>query len=100
MGTVAPVFVVAMEVDLRILGAHSLKDKRQVVKPLVEGVRRRFQVAAAETGSHDSWQRAQVGVAVVGSTAAHVEQVMDEVERYIWSRPGIEVLSAGRSWVE
>ncbi|MDQ3738163.1 MAG: DUF503 domain-containing protein [Actinomycetota bacterium] len=93
-------FVVAMEVELRILDAHSLKDKRQVVKPLVEGVRRRFQVSAAETDRHDSWQRAQLGFAVVGSSAGHVEQVLDEVERYVWSRPGIEIISTERSWLE
>lgn len=94
------VFVVAMEVDLRIVDAHSLKDKRQVVKPLVEGVRRKFQVAAAETASHDSWQRAQLGFAVVGSTPGHVQRVLDELERYLWSRPGIEIISAERSWLE
>jgi len=89
-----------MEVDLRIADSHSLKDKRQVVKPVVEGVRRRFQVAAAETGSLDSWQRAQLGIAVVGSTAGHAQRVLDEVERYLWSRPGIEIISTDRQWLE
>ncbi len=51
-------FVVAMEVDLRILDAHSLKDKRQVVKSVVETARRRFGISASEVGSQDTWQRA------------------------------------------
>ena len=37
--TVPPVYVLAMEVDVRIESARSLKDKRQVVKSLVEGAR-------------------------------------------------------------
>lgn len=85
---------------MRILDAHSLKDKRRVVKPLVEGVHRRFHVAAAETARQDSWQRAQLGFAAVGSSAAHVQHVLDEVERYVWSRPGIEIISTDRTWLE
>lgn len=89
-----------MEVDLRIVDAHSLKDKRQVIKPIVESVRRKFNVAAAETSSHDTWQRAQLGFAAVGSTSGHVQRVLDEVERYLWSRPGVEIIAAERTWLE
>lgn len=93
-------FVVALEVDLRIPEAHSLKDKRRVVKSLVEGARHRFQVAASETGAQDSWQRAQIGFAVVGSSAGHVQRVLDEVDRYVWAHPDVEVLSAEPTWLE
>ena len=43
-------YVLAMEVDVRIVSAHSLKDKRHVVKSIVEGARRRFAISAAEVG--------------------------------------------------
>ena len=41
-----------------------------------------------------------VGVAAVGATAAHTQDVIDEVERFIWSFPNVHVLSATRSWME
>lgn len=93
-------FVVAMEVDLRVLDAHSLKDKRQVIKSLIEAARRRFQISVAEVGSQDSWQRARIGFAVVASTAAQAERVLDDVDRFIWNNPGVEILSAERTWLD
>jgi uncharacterized protein YlxP (DUF503 family) len=94
------VYVVALEVDIRVLDARSLKDKRQVVKSLVEGARRRFGVAAAEVGAQDSWQRARLGFAVVSSSARQAELVLDEVDRFVWSRGGVEVVTAERTWLE
>ncbi|CAN5526115.1 DUF503 family protein [soil metagenome] len=93
-------FVLAMEVDIRIEHARSLKDKRQVVKGLLEGSRRRFGVSAAEVGGQDTWQRAVLGFAVVASTARQADEVMDSVDAFVWSHPELEVLSAERSWLE
>jgi uncharacterized protein YlxP (DUF503 family) len=86
--------------EVRIPLAHSLKEKRAVIKPIVEGAKRRFGVAAAEVAHQDSWQRADLGVAAVAANAGHVEEVLDEVERFVWSHPEVEVLAAHRSWAE
>ena len=93
-------FVLAEEIELRLPHAHSLKDKRQVVKSLVEASRRRFGISAAEIGRQDSWQRARLGFAVVASSAAQAESVLDDVDRFVWSRNEVEVLSAERLWLE
>jgi uncharacterized protein YlxP (DUF503 family) len=93
-------FVLAEEVELHLPHAHSLKDKRQVVKSLIEAGRRRFGISAAEVGRQDSWQRARLGFAVVASSAAHAESILDEVDRFVWSRNEIEILSAERVWLE
>jgi uncharacterized protein YlxP (DUF503 family) len=94
------VYVAALAIDLQVPESRSLKAKRAVVKPIVERVRSRFKVAAAEVDHQDQWQRAGLGVAVVASTASHVTEVLDEVERYVWAQPGIEVLTMERSWLE
>jgi uncharacterized protein YlxP (DUF503 family) len=93
-------FVLAEEVELHLPHAHSLKDKRQVVKSLIEAGRRRFGISAAEVGRQDSWQRARLGFAVVASSAAQAESVLDDVDRFVWSRNEIEVLSTERVWLE
>jgi len=95
-----PVHVLAMTVDLRLPGCHSLKDKRAVVKTILEGSRRRFQVAAAETDHQDKWQRAELGFASVSSAQTHVTEVIDELERFVWSFPEAEVLAVDRTWLE
>jgi len=80
--------------------SRSLKAKRAAVKPIVEGLRVRFRVSVAEVDHQDQWQRAGVGVAVVGASAAQVEEVLDAVDRFVWSHPEVEVLSTERSWLD
>jgi uncharacterized protein YlxP (DUF503 family) len=94
------VHVLALRIDLHIAQATSLKAKRAVVRPLVESARHRFGVSAAEVDCHDQWQRAVLGFAAVASTAGHAEELIDRVERFVWSHPGVEVVARQRGWVE
>jgi uncharacterized protein YlxP (DUF503 family) len=80
--------------------SHSLKEKRAVVKPILEGARRRYQVAAAEVGAHDKWQRAVLGFATVGPDAGHLADVLAAVERFVWSFPEADVLSSGVAFAD
>ena len=93
-------YVGAMEVDLHIPDCRSLKAKRAVVKPLVEGLRRRFSVSVSEVAFQDKWQRARIGVAVVSSSPTHAADVLDEAERFVWSFPEVQVLDTTRHWLE
>lgn len=95
-----PVHVLALAVDLRLPSCRSLKDKRAVLRPVLDGARRRYQVAAAETGAQDHWQRAEVGFAAVSGMVSQATRVVDEVERFVWSFPDLEVIDARRYWVE
>jgi hypothetical protein len=71
--------------ELDIPASQSLKDKRRVVKSLIARVRRSFNVSIAEVDSHDSWQRATIGIVCVSSDEkyAHglLEKVVDNIER-------------------
>ncbi|MDQ6616455.1 MAG: DUF503 domain-containing protein [Actinomycetota bacterium] len=90
----------AVRFDLRLPHAHSLKDKRAIIRPILEGCRRRYQVAAAEVDHQDAWQRAGLAVSAVSGTAGHVSDVLDQVERFVWSFPEVEVIGAERRWLE
>lgn len=70
-----------------------------MVKPILEGVRRRFQVSAAEVAHQDKWQRAALGFALVGADAGHLEEVLAAVERFVWSFPETEVLDTAVGFV-
>ena len=92
--------VVAMEIDIRIPAAQSLKDRRQVVRGLLDGARRRFEVSAAEVGGQDTWQRATLGFAVVASNAGIARETVDAIDRFVWSHPEIEVVDVDVRWHE
>ncbi|HZQ27121.1 MAG TPA: DUF503 domain-containing protein [Acidimicrobiales bacterium] len=96
----ATMHVAAICFDLRLATCRSLKEKRAVIKPILDGARNRYRVAAAEVGRQDQWQRAELGMAVVASTAGHASDVLDQVERFVWSFPEVEVLTTERTWAE
>jgi uncharacterized protein YlxP (DUF503 family) len=87
--------VAALALDVLLGDVHTLKQKRGVVRPLIAALRQKFPgVAVAETGHLDLYRRAEIGVAVVSSTAAHAIEVLEECERLVAARPEIELLSA------
>jgi uncharacterized protein YlxP (DUF503 family) len=91
--------VAIVEVELHIPTSRSLKEKRAVLRPIIEGARHRFQISVAEVGYQDKWQRALVGMAVVSDAHAHAVDVVDKVERWVWSKPEVEVTRFEVSWV-
>jgi uncharacterized protein YlxP (DUF503 family) len=93
-------YVLALAVDVRIPGAGSLKDKRSAIRTIVDGARRRFGVSTAETGLADVHQRSELGFVVVAGAAGHAVEVVDRVERFVWSFPEIEVVATERHWME
>ena len=92
--------VVALAVDLHLPQSRSLKDKRAVLRPVLEGLRHRHHVSVAETDHQDQWQRATLGVAVVSGSVHQVEAQLDEIERFVWSFPEVEVAGTQREWME
>ena len=58
-----------LTLEIYIPDAHSLKDKRQVIRSLKDRLRSRFNVAVAELDHHDTWQRSQVGVVSLSNNA-------------------------------
>lgn len=90
--------VAALELDLHIPNCHSLKEKRAVLKSILNGARNRFDVAAAETGHQDKWQRAAVGFATVSGSSGHADEVIRKVERFVYSFPEVEILGSQWGW--
>jgi uncharacterized protein YlxP (DUF503 family) len=89
----------ALSLDLHLPQVRSLKEKRAVIRPIIDGARNRYRVAAAEVSHQEQWQRAGLGIAVVSAGAGHADEILDEVERFVWSFPEVEVLAAERSWL-
>jgi uncharacterized protein YlxP (DUF503 family) len=89
-----------LRVELHLGASGSLKQKRAVIKHLVETARHRYGVSASEVGFHDLWQRSELGFAVVAPSAGRAEELLDRVERFVWSHPEVEVTRSSRHWLE
>jgi uncharacterized protein YlxP (DUF503 family) len=71
-----------LTLEIRIEGAHSLKDKRQVLRSVKDGLRNHFNVAVAELDPSNAWQRATLGVVSISGSRAYLEGLMRNVERH------------------
>ena len=91
--------LLAVRYDLQLHDPHSLKEKRAILRPLLDRLRA-TEASVSEVAHHDLWQRAAIGIALVGPDAAHVTDLADGIDRLIWSRPDIDVLDADRRWLE
>ena len=85
--------------ELRLDDSHSLKDKRHFVKSLKDRLRSKFNVAVAEIGYQDLWQRGLVAVVTVSSDQTRAEQVLQNVERDAESLLGPLLVGATTEWL-
>ena len=89
-----------LTLELRIETSHSLKDTRHVVKSLKDRLRAKFNVAVAEIGYQDLWQRGLVSAVTVSADHAHAESVLQAVEREAVGLLGPALVSATVEWLE
>ncbi len=72
--------------------AHSLKDKRRVVKSLKDRLRNKFNVSVAETDAHDLRQRAVITAAIVATDTQFAERCLQQVVNMIEESRGASLL--------
>jgi len=81
-----------LTVEIFIGEAESLKDKRRILKSLLEKLKKRFNIAAAEVGEQNIWQRSTVGITCVSNDSAHLHQIMAAVIRFIENQRNLQVI--------
>ncbi len=72
-----------MRFSLRLPQSGSLKDKRQVVRSVMQRVRNKFGAAIAEVADNDDRQIATIGAAVVSNEGGHAAAMLDEIVSYV-----------------
>lgn len=73
--------VAQLTLELRIEHAHSLKDRRQVVRSLKDQLRQGFNISVAELDEAVTWQSATIGIVAISASRDYLRGQIDEVER-------------------
>lgn len=82
----------SLQARLLLRGSRSLKDKRQVVRSILDRVRHQFPVAAAEVDAHDDHKVIVLGFAAVGAEAGPVRQALQSIADALRVHPVAEYL--------
>ena len=81
-----------LHVRLHVPEAHSLKDKRRVVKSILDRARQRFGVSAAETDEQDIHRIAVLGFAYVSGSHHHAAEVVGKLLDVLLTHPAARVI--------
>jgi hypothetical protein len=75
--------IAAMTIELRIEHAHSLKDRRQVVRSLKEKLAHGFNISIAEMDEAVTWQSATIGIVAISASRDYLSGQMQQVEQAV-----------------
>ena len=84
-------FVTNMLISITIYDALSLKDKRMVVKSIVERIRSRFNVSVCEAADNDKWQVSDLGFSLVSNESKYNEKTIEKIINFIDNDDRVEI---------
>ena len=87
-------FTLSVKLTFYIPQSTSLKDKRQIRRSLIEKTRHKFNAAIAEIDTQDVHQTLTIGIAVVSNDAAHRQNAIDEIIRFMEAHADAELTAA------
>jgi len=94
------IHVLLLVVDCYIPHAQSLKQKRSVVKSLIDRLRARLNASVAEAGYLDEWQRSVIAVSMVSNNRRYLQQQIDIIEQLlVASTGGLSVSNIEQHWL-
>ncbi len=89
-----------MEIDFRINDSFSLKDKRRVIKSIIEKSKRLFNISIAETDNNEMINFGTVGLSAVSKDDGRfIESTFDKVLDFIENNFDVEIVNVRRDFL-
>ncbi|EIT85121.1 hypothetical protein A374_12515 [Fictibacillus macauensis ZFHKF-1] len=88
-----------LTVECFIYESHSLKEKRSLLKKIIQRLRQHHNLAVSELNYHDLWQRAELGIVSISKDKVIVEQELQKAVKFISSFVELEVTRADIEWL-
>jgi uncharacterized protein YlxP (DUF503 family) len=92
--------VVISVFELHIPEGRSLKQKRRVIKGIMERIHHRYRVSIAETDFHDLHQRAEIAIAAVHGSRTEMERMLQGIRNLVEETPGTILLAWEPQYLE
>lgn len=82
----------ACSLKLMLFESNSLKEKRHIIKSIIERLKSRFNISIAEIDLNDSWQTSVIGFACVSNDSSHANKVLSNVIKFIDNDNRVEIV--------
>lgn len=83
-----------LRIELRLFEVQSLKQKRSQVSRILNRVRSRYPVSAAEVGCLDLLQRSRLGLSMTAGSEAQIQSVFRKLEEDLYQSGQAELLAS------
>jgi len=67
------------KIKFKLYGVNSLKEKRSIVKSIINRIKNKFNISIAETDYNDSHLWAEIGFSIIGNDSRIVNSKLDKV---------------------
>ena len=81
-----------LQLELGISDAMSLKDKRRVIKSLIDRIAHGHNVSIAEVGALDEHRRSVIGMAMVANDRRYVEGALSKMVDFVRIVPQVNLM--------
>lgn len=88
-----------LQARISIPEAHSLKEKRSVLRSLKDQTVAHMNVSVAEIGDQDVWQSAELAFVTVAATKDVVERRVSEIQSFLHSSPRFVLLDLDTNYL-
>lgn len=85
--------ILFMKITLRASWVHSLKEKRMVVKSIVQKLKNKFNISVCEAENQDVHQTIVIGIAGVCANAAQSDSTMESIITFIEDNSDAEIIN-------
>ncbi|MDW5300093.1 MAG: DUF503 domain-containing protein [Sedimentibacter sp.] len=80
------------EIEILIYESNSLKEKRHVLKSIIERIKVRFNASVAEVDYNDLWNKSMIGIAVVSNSKNLCESAISKIINFIDNDERVEII--------
>ncbi|MFZ5352712.1 MAG: DUF503 domain-containing protein [Bacillota bacterium] len=80
-------------VRIMLRTVNSLKEKRSIVKSIIDKIKRKYNVSIAETDLNDIWKSTELGIAYVSNNSVHANSVIHSIIEYLEDECMLEVIN-------
>lgn len=85
-----------LEITLLLYEVTSLKEKRIILKSLIQKLKNRYNISISEISYNDVWKNAKIGIATVSNSKSHLDSTLDHILDFIDTDGRMEMIDVKR----
>lgn len=91
-------YLIGIKITIHFYHVNSLKDKRRIVKSVLDRIRSKFKISTAEVDFLDRLDRGGLGFGIVSNNRQHAEKLLQKVINQIDLLSEVEIIDI--EWYE